>query len=156
MYIISRDLKGFSAAHRLNKGYEGKCKHLHGHSYQVTVTMSSRALDHYDMVIDFDDIKRMFDTWVQDHWDHVTLVSEPDTSLIAFLKAEAQDHFILPGGRNTTSEALAEFLFEKFRTILDSSSDTYNNDVNVLKVSVSESTYSHAEFGIEPSRRSSQ
>ncbi len=143
MFTVSRDLKSFSAAHRLNKGYQGKCRHLHGHTYRVRVVLSSEQLDQYDFVIDFGDIKRLFDVWVQQHWDHATLVSELDQSLLDFLIDQKQDHFIIPGQRNTTSEALAEFLFNKFNEIL-STSDYAQTSIRLLEVAVSESDYSHA------------
>lgn len=146
MYTISRDLRGFSAAHRLNKGYEGKCKHLHGHSYAVRVTMTAGSLDQYDFVMDFDDIKAMFDTWVQQNWDHATLVSEMDTTLIAFLASESQRYFVIPGKQNTTSECLAAFLFTQFTQLLADKADRYQNGLRVHEVCVSESTYSHARF----------
>jgi 6-pyruvoyltetrahydropterin/6-carboxytetrahydropterin synthase len=145
MYTVSRDLRTFSAAHRLNKGYEGKCKYLHGHSYNVTVALTAPILDQYDFVIDFGDIKEMFDNWVQEHWDHVTLVSELDTTLIDFLKIEKQDYFVIPGQRNTTAEALAEFLFLKFKDIL-AQNDKHTNQLKLISVKLSESEFSHAEY----------
>ncbi|MBX9706042.1 MAG: 6-carboxytetrahydropterin synthase, partial [Gammaproteobacteria bacterium] len=39
MYVIKKQLDTFSAAHRLTKGYQGKCKDLHGHDYQVEITL---------------------------------------------------------------------------------------------------------------------
>jgi 6-pyruvoyltetrahydropterin/6-carboxytetrahydropterin synthase len=147
MFTVSRDLRTFCAAHRLNKGYEGKCKYLHGHSYNVSVKLVADSLDQYDFVIDFGDIKAFFDDWVQEHWDHVTLVSEMDKTLIEFLKRESQAYFIIPGKRNTTSEALAEFLFEKFTSILAEQTG-YNPTLKLTHVLVSESSFSHAEYGI--------
>lgn len=143
MFSVSRDLKSFSAAHRLNKGYQGKCRHLHGHTYHVRVVLSAELLDQYDFVIDFGDIKRMFDVWVQQHWDHATLVSELDQPLLDFLVSQKQDHFVIPGQRNTTSEALAEFLFKQFSKIL-STSQYADTTIRLCEVVVSESDYSHA------------
>lgn len=150
MFTVSRDLRTFCAAHRLNKGYQGKCKNLHGHSYNVTVTLTAKALDQYDFVIDFGDIKMLFDNWVQENWDHVTLVSELDTTLIEFLQRDNQDYFIIPGKRNTTSEVLAQYLFERFSAILSEQSG-YNGTLTLTKVFVSESNFSHAVYGRDPS-----
>jgi len=119
MFYINKKLKIFSAAHRLIKGYEGKCKNLHGHNYAVEVIITSDKLDQFDFVIDYDDIKEHFDTWLQENWDHGTIVSEADTPLLDFLKHENQHHYVLPGDKNTSSERLAEYLFEQFTTILN-------------------------------------
>lgn len=119
MFYIHKKLKMFSAAHRLIKSYTGKCRNLHGHNYCVDVKIKAKALDDFDVVIDFDDVKQYFDEWLQRHWDHATLVSEIDYPLIDFLKKEQQHHFILPGAANTTAERLAEFLFHQFTELLN-------------------------------------
>ncbi len=124
MFSITKQLKNFSAAHRLVKDYQGKCQHLHGHNYAIEVTLSSQQLNQYDFVIDFDLIKTHFDQWIQTHWDHVTLVSDIDKSLIQFLETEQQNFFLIPGGKNTTVECLAKFLYHQFQCILQSLNDT--------------------------------
>lgn len=57
MYSITKSKK-FEAAHTIPghknpDGSEGKCARLHGHSYEVTVHMSSDILDALDMVLDY-------------------------------------------------------------------------------------------------------
>lgn len=42
----------FSAAHRLPE-YEGNCERLHGHNWQVEVTVESGSLDSRGMALDF-------------------------------------------------------------------------------------------------------
>ena len=148
MYLVSRELKQFSAAHRLNKGYRGKCQHLHGHNYTVRVTLSVSQLDPFDFVMDFDDIKKLFDTWVQEYWDHVTLVSEQDTTLIGFLRTEKQRFFIIPGGANTTAEVLAHYLFTQFNRILSDelSRGCLLHSVTLHRIDVFESSRSEASY----------
>jgi 6-pyruvoyltetrahydropterin/6-carboxytetrahydropterin synthase len=118
MFTIHKRLRAFSAAHRLIKGYTGKCRDLHGHNYSLEVTLTAETLDQYDFVIDFDAIKAHLDTWVQDHWDHATLISAADHKLLAFIQQENQSYFVIPGEHNTTAERLAEFLFHQFTDIL--------------------------------------
>ena len=148
MYFVSRELKQFSAAHRLNKNYHGKCQHLHGHNYTVRVTLATPQLDPFDFVMDSDDIKRLFDEWLQEHWDHVTLVSEQDDTLITFLKNEKQRFFIIPGGANTTAEVLAQYLFHQFSTIIadEVALGFSSNAVTLTRVAVLESARSEASY----------
>ena len=48
----------FEAAHHLPR-HEGKCREMHGHSYELIVTVE-RPVDEYSgMVIDFSDLKRV-------------------------------------------------------------------------------------------------
>lgn len=58
----------FDAAHRLY-GYPGECAMLHGHTWDVEVTVRSPHLNDIDIVYDFKDIKRDLKS-VLDLWDH--------------------------------------------------------------------------------------
>jgi 6-pyruvoyltetrahydropterin/6-carboxytetrahydropterin synthase len=119
MYQITKQLKPFSAAHRIVNGYPGKCHHLHGHNYDLSISFESSTLNQYGFVIDFDDITRFFDDWVQKNWDHCTLVSTDDTGLLDFVVAHQQKHYVFPNDRNTTVENLAQHLFERMREIMN-------------------------------------
>ena len=142
MYSVTKRLSAFSAAHRLIQGYQGKCQHLHGHNYQVDVTISSPRLDRFGFVIDFDRIKSICNHWIQNNWDHRTLVSEADHALIAFLESEQQAHFILPQP-NTSAEALAAHLFEVFSGPIRAVQD---NVLTLDAVIVHESLTSQARY----------
>jgi queuosine biosynthesis protein QueD len=48
----------FDAAHFL-VGYPGKCKELHGHTWDVEVTVSGAALNDIGILFDFGDLKRL-------------------------------------------------------------------------------------------------
>lgn len=118
MYYIRKKLKDFSAAHRLTKGYTGKCAHLHGHNYVATVLIGTKQLDAYDLVIDFNDVKALCDDWLQKNLDHVTIISSDDQSLLDFVLAQKQNHYIIPDGKSTTAEVIAAHLFEIFQALL--------------------------------------
>jgi len=55
----------FEAAHALT-GYDGVCKNIHGHSYELSVTLTGNPIHRNDspkngMVIDFNDCEREHD-----------------------------------------------------------------------------------------------
>ncbi|MDP2181144.1 MAG: 6-carboxytetrahydropterin synthase QueD, partial [Actinomycetota bacterium] len=55
MYELT--VKGhFDAAHAL-RGYPGECRELHGHTWDVEVTVGAEALDDIGIVYDFKDLK---------------------------------------------------------------------------------------------------
>lgn len=118
MYLIRKKLKDFSAAHRLIKGYVGKCAHLHGHNYVATVLIGCEQLDQFGMVIDFNDVKKICDDWLEKNVDHVTIICSEDQSLIDFVIAEQQKYYIIPNGENTSAEVLAAHLFQVFQALL--------------------------------------
>lgn len=58
----------FEAAHKL-PWHGGKCKHLHGHSYKLEVTLEGE-LNENDIVIDFDDLTVIVNEMVVKRFDH--------------------------------------------------------------------------------------
>lgn len=58
----------FDAAHHLHM-YEGKCKNLHGHTYQVELTVSGKV-NEIGIAVDFDDIKTLYKKVIETNLDH--------------------------------------------------------------------------------------
>ncbi|MCE5203235.1 MAG: 6-carboxytetrahydropterin synthase QueD [Coriobacteriales bacterium] len=68
MYELS--VKGhFDAAHAL-VGYPGECRNLHGHTWDVEVTVAANELDDIDIVYDFKSLKADL-ARVLEPYDHV-------------------------------------------------------------------------------------
>lgn len=74
MFEISVE-KTIAAAHRLFD-YDGPCEALHGHNYRVQVFYGGEELDRYGMLVDFTDVKKVFNT-VLDTLDHTYLNDLP-------------------------------------------------------------------------------
>ena len=69
----------FEMAHAL-WNYDGPCRNIHGHSYQLYVTVygqPSKDLDNtkLGMVIDFSDLKKIVNQCVVDYFDHSVVIS---------------------------------------------------------------------------------
>lgn len=58
----------FDAAHHLH-AYDGKCTSLHGHTYEITITVSGYVND-IGIVIDFADLKRIYQSVIEERLDH--------------------------------------------------------------------------------------
>lgn len=70
----------FEGAHALT-GYDGKCRHIHGHSYLLYVTVKGCPLDSdgepkNGMLIDFSDLKRIVNEKIIDIYDHSLILRE--------------------------------------------------------------------------------
>lgn len=68
----------FEATHALN-GYDGKCRNIHGHSYELRVTVKGMLLNEpgnpkNGMVIDFHDLKQIVNQEVVDKLDHAFII----------------------------------------------------------------------------------
>ena len=64
----------FEAAHALYS-YDGKCKNIHGHNYNLFVTVIGVPLKDdsnpkYGMVMDFGDLKKIVNSEIVDKFDH--------------------------------------------------------------------------------------
>lgn len=100
----------FDAAHRVKK-HESKCKNLHGHRYVVEVTAEAPELDALGRVVDFGELKEKLGSWIDEHWDHQTILFAEDKALGEAIAAETgQPIFYLP--ENPTAENMAKYLLE--------------------------------------------
>ncbi|MBV9258935.1 MAG: 6-carboxytetrahydropterin synthase QueD [Ktedonobacteraceae bacterium] len=77
MYAILTKTFHFEAAHHL-PGHTGKCARLHGHSYQLEVTVRGPIKDTPNqsdsgMVIDFEDISKIVRASIIERLDHQDL-----------------------------------------------------------------------------------
>ena len=69
----------FEAAHALNN-YDGPCKSIHGHSYELSVTIKGSPIQDQDspkkgMVMDFGDLKKIVKRNIIDRFDHALILS---------------------------------------------------------------------------------
>ena len=67
-------------AHAL-KGYDGKCAQIHGHSYELSVTVIGKPITDTSnpklgMVMDFGELKAIVKAQVIDRLDHALLLNE--------------------------------------------------------------------------------
>ncbi|MDR3132431.1 MAG: 6-carboxytetrahydropterin synthase [Prevotellaceae bacterium] len=89
----------FEMAHAL-PGYDGKCRHIHGHSYILYVTVkgvpeADPAHPKYGMVMDFTELKSIVQQLVIDRLDHALLLRR-DAPLAAELTAAYEKVVTVP------------------------------------------------------------
>ena len=82
----------FDMAHAL-PGHDGLCSNIHGHSYELLVTLigepiSDSASPKFGMVIDFKDLKKIIKGLIVDELDHSMILRKdtPEDLLNAFKK----------------------------------------------------------------------
>ena len=61
----------FDAAHYL-RNYRGKCENLHGHRFEVVVTLKADDLDDAGMAFDFTELKKLLND-ILNAYDHANL-----------------------------------------------------------------------------------
>ncbi len=72
----------FEMSHAL-EGYDGACRHIHGHSYRMFVTVEGAPCadpddPKYGMVMDFGDLKRIVNKSVVERFDHCLVLRLTD------------------------------------------------------------------------------
>lgn len=115
MITVTRRLE-WDSAHRVLR-HESKCSTLHGHRYVALVTCQADGPDDLDAcqrVIDFGVVREKVGGWIDDNWDHTTLVNKADHDLLAFTLTDALKNgkrapFTFDG--EPTAETIAQYLF---------------------------------------------
>lgn len=135
----------FSAGHRVF-GHESKCSMLHGHNYRVHFTCKAGenfvALDEIGRVIDFSMIKSLLCAWLEDNWDHKTLLWERDPWTKLLPNAVGPESIVVVPF-NPTAENMAHHLLHTIAPKM-----LNGTGVRVIKVVVEETRKCSAEAGI--------
>ena len=97
----------FHTGHR-QLGYPGKCKFVHGHTWQGKVVVSAEELprDALDMSIDFGAIKNVMRVM-----DHKMLITEQDTTFLDAGLFEPEGVVMLKG-KGPSVENVAHYVFD--------------------------------------------
>jgi 6-pyruvoyltetrahydropterin/6-carboxytetrahydropterin synthase len=131
MHRVTREIH-FCYGHRL-LNYQGKCRHLHGHNGKALITIENERLDPLGMVVDFSEIKRIMQTWIDEKLDHKMLLHRDDPILPA-LQALREPLFLMEV--NPTAENIAKLIYE----------ETKRHGFPVVEVSLWETPNSYATY----------
>ena len=107
----------FEAAHAL-AGYDGKCKNIHGHSYQLYVTVIGTPINDNTnpkngMVMDFGDLKQIVKTEIVDLFDHAIVLNKNSEHLNLAKKIADYSHRTVLVDYQPTSEMMLQDFSER-------------------------------------------
>ncbi len=111
MYRVTRQIE-FCYGHRLIN-YEGKCRHLHGHNGLAVVTLEGPSLDDRGMLVDFGEIKRKLQSWIDAELDHNMLLHRDDP-ILPVLRERGERVFVMD--LNPTAESIARLIYDQGRS----------------------------------------
>lgn len=114
----------FEAAHALY-GYDGKCKNIHGHSYNLAVTVIGKPISDdkhvkNGMIIDFGDLKVIVKKEIVDIFDHATLFNKNTPHISLANELIQRDHKVILVDYQPTSEMMLIDFAEKIQRKLPS------------------------------------
>lgn len=107
MFSVSREIH-FCYGHRL-LDYQGECQHLHGHNGKVLITIEASGLDERGMVLDFGEIRRVVQRWIDETLDH-RMILHRDDPVVPVLKEAGEPMYLLES--NPTAENIAKLIFD--------------------------------------------
>jgi 6-pyruvoyltetrahydropterin/6-carboxytetrahydropterin synthase len=101
----------FCSGHRV-LNHESKCANFHGHNYIAWFHAEANNLDDIGRVIDFSVLKEKIGNWIDENWDHTSLINVDDHDILKFahLLEKNKPVFICPF--NPTAENMAKYLIE--------------------------------------------
>ncbi|GAC1320473.1 MAG: 6-carboxytetrahydropterin synthase QueD [Isosphaeraceae bacterium] len=131
MFRVAREIE-FCYGHRL-LDYSGKCRHLHGHNGLAVIILEGEELDERGMLVDFGEIKRDVQAWVNDNLDHNMLLRRDDP-LVPLLRERGERFFVMDA--NPTAENIARLIYDK----------AVEAGLPVVEVTLWETVHCHAAF----------
>ncbi len=133
----------FETAHALY-GYDGKCKNIHGHSYQLYVTVIGTPINDANhvkngMVLDFGDLKNIVKSEIVDIFDHATVLNQNSPHKELAEKIKPHSPKVLLVDYQPTSENMLIDFAEKISVKLP-------NSVTLHSLKLYETNNSYAEW----------
>jgi 6-pyruvoyltetrahydropterin/6-carboxytetrahydropterin synthase len=104
----------FEMAHAL-EGYDGLCKNIHGHTYELFVTVigspiSDSSSPKYGMLIDFKDLKSLIKERIINQFDHALVLSNKTSpTLLKELKLQ-YERIVITEYQPTSENLLIDFV----------------------------------------------
>ncbi len=133
----------FEAAHALF-GYDGKCKNIHGHSYQLYVTIIGTPIKDKNhpkngMVLDFGDLKQIVKSEIIDIFDHAIVLNKQTEHLHLAEKIADYSHRTVLVDYQPTSELMIQDFAKKIQKKLP-------KNVALHSIKLYETNNSYAEW----------
>ncbi|MBM1105062.1 6-carboxytetrahydropterin synthase [Aurantibacter crassamenti] len=112
----------FETGHALY-GYDGKCKNVHGHSYQLSVTVIGEPITDTShvklgMVIDFGDLKKIVKEEIVDPFDHATVFNKNTPHVDLAIELSNRGHKVILSDYQPTSENMVIDFAKKIKSRL--------------------------------------
>ena len=123
------------------------CRGLHGHRYKVEICVSGDLVSksgasEEGMVIDFSDIKKISNQFIQEKLDHAFMVWEKDEELTRFFK-QSKGHKPVIVPFTPTAENIAAYIFNKLQNKF---LDVYKTGLHLHSVKLWETPTSYALY----------
>ena len=133
----------FETGHALY-GYDGKCKNIHGHSYQLFVTVIGKPISNsehvkFGMVIDFSDLKKIINEEIVNVFNHATVFNKNTPHVELAKELSDRGHDVILVDYQPTSEMMVIDFVQKIKNRLP-------NTIKLHALKLQETTTCYAEW----------
>ena len=123
------------------------CKGIHGHRYKAEICLEGElivdsGLSEEGMVIDFSDIKKIAQKFIQNKLDHGFMVWDQDDELLDFFK-HSKGHKLVIVPFTPTAENVAAYIFQKLKNEF---SDKFKTGLHLHSIKLWETPSSYALY----------
>jgi len=131
-YQSTKIFENFSVALRQHKAQHSHCKLLHGYAFKIKIWFEANELDEMNWIVDFGLFSRNgLKDWLNDMFDHTTLIEQDDPQLESFKWLEELGLCRLKVMEKMGAESMAKLVFDKFNDVF---SKTEGGRVTVSRV----------------------
>ena len=123
------------------------CKGIHGHRYKAEICLEGELIvdsgsSEEGMVIDFSDIKKIAQKFIQNKLDHGFMVWDQDDELLDFFK-HSKGHKLVIVPFTPTAENVAAYIFQKLKNEF---SDKFKTGLHLHSIKLWETPSSYALY----------
>ena len=126
----------FETAHRISN-YNGQCSNIHGHSYELHVTVAGVPDNESDIILDFKSLKTVVEAEIIHPFDHALLLKKGTTNTESI-----KDLKIILLDKEPTAERMLEFMVDKI-------SNKLPEGIKLKRLKLFETKSSYAEWECE-------
>ena len=142
---ITKEFK-FETAHAL-MGYDGLCKHIHGHSYELLVSIIGKPITDktspkLGMVLDFGDLKKIVKEEIVEKMDHCLILNAAGSKAEALKNSDEMFERVITVDYQPTSENMLIDFAERIKPRLP-------KDIQLKYMLLRETVTSYAEWFAE-------
>jgi 6-pyruvoyltetrahydropterin/6-carboxytetrahydropterin synthase len=131
---------GLSCVFRQWRATHSHCRFLHGYALQVEITMGCVCLDERNWVADFGAFKPL-KAWLEQMFDHKTVVAHDDPDLPLFLKMESAGLLQITMVEHVGCEAFAKLIHDHVKLLVPFGPHAFVRSVTVREHAGNAATY---------------
>lgn len=90
MYILTSKHRIYASHYLKDQG--GKCENLHGHQYEIILTIKSKELDYKNMIIDTYELESIFNNFIGTDHLHLNEFMNTENPTMEFMSRYFYEH----------------------------------------------------------------